>query len=451
MHRTTSCLQALAFAVILAVAAGTSSAGPLAVTFNWVPVGNPGNAADTASNCYSANCGSVPYTYFISTYDVTNTQYAAFLNAVDPGGSNTLGLWNTNMSTYGGISFVSSNPSGSMYVVNTTGGYGGDGYANKPVNYVSFYDALRFANWLNNGQGSGSTETGAYTLLGGTPTPSNGPTVTRNLGAITVVPSENEWYKAAYYNPATSSYFAYPCGTSTQTVCALPGATPNTANCWDETGPPENGPAELTDVGAYTGSASPYGAYDMGGNVFQWNEQIVTGNSPNRSSRGGTFDTDYEPYNLAASNLNSGGNPPDGQYDFNGIRVVTLAPDTDGDGIPDSFDNCPYTPNPNQQDSGGINTTVPDGIGDACQCGDVTGDGIVNVADKTILSRSLAGLGPYGSVAAMPGFDKCDVIDTSGTCTVSDKAVIAQAIAGLSPGIQQVCTAAICHAPEVCP
>ena len=39
-----------------------------------------------------------------------------------------------------------------------------------PVNYVDFYDALRFANWMNNGQGNGDTETGAYTLLGGTPT-----------------------------------------------------------------------------------------------------------------------------------------------------------------------------------------------------------------------------------------------------------------------------------------
>jgi formylglycine-generating enzyme required for sulfatase activity len=39
---------------------------------------------------------------------------------------------------------------------------------NMPVHFVSFYDALRFANWLTNGQGGGDTETGAYTLLGGT-------------------------------------------------------------------------------------------------------------------------------------------------------------------------------------------------------------------------------------------------------------------------------------------
>jgi len=127
-----------------------------------------------------------------------------------------------------------------------------------------------------------------------------------------------------------------------------------------------------------------------------------------------------------------------------GIAVV-LSPDTDGDGIPDSIDNCPYTYNPDQTDTGGVGSGSPlDGIGDACQCGDVTGDGVVDISDKTILSRSLAGLGPYGSVAAMPGFNKCDVT-ADGLCNLSDKTVIGRALAGLGPGIQQKCTAAIPH------
>jgi formylglycine-generating enzyme len=88
------------------------------VTIDWVQVGNPGNAADASLNCFSPNCGSVPYTYYISKYDTTDAQYAEFLNAVDPGGSNSLSLYDTRMSTdtnNGGISLVSGNPSRSTW------------------------------------------------------------------------------------------------------------------------------------------------------------------------------------------------------------------------------------------------------------------------------------------------------------------------------------------------
>jgi formylglycine-generating enzyme required for sulfatase activity len=149
--------------------------------------------------------GSVPYAYNIGTYDVINSQYVAFLNSNDSTGANPLGLYNSQMGSapYGGINYNSGAANGNKYSVIS-------GNGNNPVNYVSFYDGLRFANWLNNGQVAGMTETGAYTLLGGTPTPSNGNSITRNAGATVFLPSENEWYKAAYYNPATSSYYQYP-------------------------------------------------------------------------------------------------------------------------------------------------------------------------------------------------------------------------------------------------
>ncbi|HVN38679.1 MAG TPA: SUMF1/EgtB/PvdO family nonheme iron enzyme [Myxococcota bacterium] len=227
-----------------------------AVSVAWTPVGNPGNGclytgggATGSSGCY----GAVPYAYGIDTYEVTNAQYAEFLNAKAK--TDQLGLYNTGMgSGSGGI--TRSGSSGSYTYTPIAG------RADMPVNFVSFFDSLRFANWMNNGQGSGDTETGAYTPLGDTPTPSNGNTVTRNAGATIFLTSENEWFKAAYYDAASASYFYYPAGTdlNTPTVCAPPTGTPNRANCGNVVGGP-------TVVGSYPGSPSPYGTFDQGGNV----------------------------------------------------------------------------------------------------------------------------------------------------------------------------------------
>jgi hypothetical protein len=71
---------------------------------------------------------------------------------------------------------------------------------------------MRFSNGLHDGQGGGDTETGAYTLVGGTATPSNGLTVTRNGNASTFLPTEDEWCKAAYDDGLSATYFNYPAG-----------------------------------------------------------------------------------------------------------------------------------------------------------------------------------------------------------------------------------------------
>ena len=290
----------LLFCVTFLVAPSAASA----VAIQWSAVGNPGNANDLATGF-----GAVPYVYNIDTTDVTARQYVEFLNAKDPGGTNTLFLYNSNMSdaTYGGISFTAGNPNGSKYgVIETRGDH--------PANYTTWYDAIRFANWLNNGQGSGDTETGAYTLgtLGGGGIPI-APPLTRNAGSQVWLPTENEWYKAAYYNPDNSTYNLYPTSSSLVPTASGPTALANHANYNNVVG-------NLTDVGAYTGTTSPYGAFDMGGNVYQWVEDSF---GSYRGLRGGSFG--FGAGSLQSSNL--GGLSPLIVSNNIGFRVATLVPE----------------------------------------------------------------------------------------------------------------------------
>jgi len=248
------------------------------IIIDTVPVGNPGNAADTTSY------GAVSYAYSIGKYDVTAAQYCTFLNAV--AATDSYGLYNTNMSgttdAYPGITQSGSSGSYTYTVVS--------GRANRPVTQVSFWNACRFANWLNNGQptgvaeGLGTTETGAYTL---TATGMTNNTITRNAGATWTVPSENEWYKAAYYDPTLNGgaggYWMYPTQSNTISPAQANYTSPDT-----------------TDVGSYP-YPSYYGTFDQGGNVYQWNDTIINGSA--RGDRGGWCDG-YYPVELKATTPN---------------------------------------------------------------------------------------------------------------------------------------------------
>lgn len=131
---------------------------------NFVTVGDTGNAPMTFDGI---NYGSVSYEYQISQYLVTNYEYSEFLNAV--AASDTYGLYSTSMSSSispfvsGGINRSGSNGS-YVYSVKTNMG-------NKPVNWVSWFNALRYCNWLTNGKPIGlqnpqTTENGSYQLYG---------------------------------------------------------------------------------------------------------------------------------------------------------------------------------------------------------------------------------------------------------------------------------------------
>jgi formylglycine-generating enzyme required for sulfatase activity len=289
-----------------------------AISIDSVSVGNPGNAND------SSGFGAVAYNYRIAKHEVTNAQYAAFLN--EKAKSDPLGLYYTDMgsATVGGI--IRSGVSGSFTYTTKAN------LANKPVTFVDWYDAIRFTNWLHNGQGSGDTETGAYTLIGGTPTPSNGLSITRNVGATWFLPSEDEWYKAAYHQPSSQGgdsddYWLYPTGTNTTPTIATansvgdisnPGA--NVANYrfgadWNR------GDGNLTTVGsAGLLSDSFYGTADQGGNVWEWNEDLVSEST--RGMRGGGM------FSSTANHLQSSSrfNVIEPQWEFSdlGFRVASV-------------------------------------------------------------------------------------------------------------------------------
>ena len=186
---------------------------------------------------------------------------------------------------------VQSGSNGSYtYSVNST-------YANMPVCGVTWFDAARFSNWLGNGQGSGSMETGAYTLNGAT-----SGIINVNPGAAVYIPNENEWYKAAYYNGANSTYSLYPDGKNTITQAD--------ANYY---------PAATGLVKVNYGTPSSYGAYGMGGNVWQWNDAVISGSS--RGMRGGSwdiFDSD-----LASADRYYAGGPSNESADL-GFRVASV-------------------------------------------------------------------------------------------------------------------------------
>jgi subtilisin family serine protease len=106
------------------------------------------------------------------------------------------------------------------------------------------------------------------------------------------------------------------------------------------------------------------------------------------------------------------------------FEVHVGSPDADGDGVADTTDNCRFAPNPTQKDTGGIGTSSgPDGIGDACQCGDVSGDGRVTLGDSVIVQRSL--LVPPTATLVRP--ELCDVGAGAG-CTLSDAVVLRRAL-----------------------
>ena len=301
------------------------------ITIETVPVGDPGNQADTEIMFDgTTGYGSVSYAYSIGKYEVTAGQYTAFLNAVAV--TDTYGVYTTNMWTDSyGCKIEQSGSSGSYtYSVASD-------RANRPVSDISYWDACRFANWLHNGQPTGiqdasTTEGGAYTINGYYGI--DGRTIVRNPGAKWFIPSEDEWYKAAFYKGSgiNAGYWDYATQSDTvpSNVLGSPTDPGNNATYWDYQGEgigifTIGSPYFRTEVGAHENSESAYGTYDQDGNVTEWSETIVVLDGPYayRGVRGGHY---YGIENYLSASAR-GAQDPSPKLDEYGFRVASAVPE----------------------------------------------------------------------------------------------------------------------------
>lgn len=220
-------------------------------SIDFVAIGNTGNAADTTTY------GAVPYEYRASIYEISQD---AITKATASGMANvTAGPW--------------------------TG--------NQPAATITWYEAAAFVNFLNTNSGN----TAAYDLTFSSGSWSmalwsseqawtaGGTNLYRNKDAFYFLPSENEWYKAAYYNPAGSNYFLYPTASSNVPTAVASGTNAGSAVYRDLVSDPA-----IVDS---AGGLSPYGTMGQGGNVWEWNESALDGanssSSENRAIRGGLW------------------------------------------------------------------------------------------------------------------------------------------------------------------
>ena len=177
---------------------------------NMVLVSDINNTAD------NNGLGNVSYSYYMGKYEITNSEYVEFLNAVAKTDTYGLYLNNMNSSSVGGISRAGA--SGDyVYTVK-------ENKNNKPVNFVNWFNCARYCNWLHNSKPTGagaesSTENGSYTM-----TLTN---ITRNNNALFFMLSENEWYKGAYYKGGSTNagYWLYATQSNTTPNCVQLTAT----------------------------------------------------------------------------------------------------------------------------------------------------------------------------------------------------------------------------------
>lgn len=262
--------------------------GSNAFTMEFVPIGNINNVDDTTGSPNPA--GSVGYAYSMGKYEVSEDMITKY---------------NAGFGTANGLAIT----------IDTRG-------TDKPATSVSWNEAARFVNWLNTSSGgtaaykfttSGVNDNLALWTSGDAGFDASNPF--RNSLATYVLPSMDEWYKAAYYNPTTGLYGDYPTSDGTDPTPVASGTADKTA-VFDQTGP-----ADITQAGGL----SAYGIMGLGGNVLEWQEtqeDLVNDSGSSRRFLRGGFWGDGSVGNLSASSR-SFLSPTNG-FNTMGFRVASV-------------------------------------------------------------------------------------------------------------------------------
>lgn len=265
------------------------------VAIETVEVGNAGNAATTIEG---RALGAVAQVYRMSKTEVTIAQYTAFLNAVAKRGDGANSaviesLYDSRMATdlnVAGLSRTGTGTEASPYA------YTAIGDPAKPIAYVTWFNAARFANWIHNGaKETSDIENGAYPLNGAL-----SGIIAKNPTAIWWIPSEDEWFKAAYYKGGgvSAGYWRYPTqsddfpGNSSSTESNHANFLRNSTFSVTQSSTLDTNQNYLTAGATFSNAPSAYGTFDQGGNLDEWTDGLATTTfGTARITRGGAWNS----------------------------------------------------------------------------------------------------------------------------------------------------------------